>query len=171
MICLTGFVICLCLAVSSRANFNRHSSGLPTAKARNGTYQGVHSPEYDQDFFLGIPYAQPPVGDLRFKTPAPLTNTWNDLREATQYSGEVCNQVILNERRRLMDSSSVTDTRPINGTMRSQKTVCISMSFALLALKDRNFLSRSGYMAVAFPQVVELISDTMPPSWYRTLYS
>jgi len=25
---------------------------------RNGTYTGVHSPSYGQDFFLGMPYAQ-----------------------------------------------------------------------------------------------------------------
>src|SRR4051794_30962315 len=30
----------------------------PSVTIANGTYIGLHSPEYDQDFFLGIPYAQ-----------------------------------------------------------------------------------------------------------------
>ena len=30
----------------------------PSVTVRNGTYSGVHSSEYDQDFFLGVPYAQ-----------------------------------------------------------------------------------------------------------------
>lgn len=34
----------------------------PTVTVKNGTYGGVYSPQYDQDFFLGIPYAQ--VGEL-----------------------------------------------------------------------------------------------------------
>jgi triacylglycerol lipase len=66
-----------------------HSTRPPTAQTKNGTYQGVYAPGYDQDFFLGIPYAHPPVGNLRFRNPAPLNNSWGDVREATQYSGEV----------------------------------------------------------------------------------
>lgn len=31
---------------------------VPTAAVKNGTYAGVYSAKYDQDFFLGIPYAQ-----------------------------------------------------------------------------------------------------------------
>lgn len=30
----------------------------PTVSVKNGTYAGVYSPQYDQDFFLGMPYAQ-----------------------------------------------------------------------------------------------------------------
>ncbi|XP_031229958.1 cholinesterase [Mastomys coucha] len=35
--------------------------------------------------FLGIPYAQPPLGSLRFKKPQPL-NKWPDIHNATQYA-------------------------------------------------------------------------------------
>ncbi|KAF1983101.1 carboxylesterase family protein-like protein [Aulographum hederae CBS 113979] len=58
------------------------------AKVKNGTYAGVHSEKYNQDFFLGIPYAQPPVGDLRFRVTQSLNSSWEDAREATQYSKE-----------------------------------------------------------------------------------
>lgn len=61
----------------------------PTAHLKNGTYQGVYSPEYNQDYFLGIPYAQPPVGNLRFRNPVGLNESWSGVRPATQYSGEV----------------------------------------------------------------------------------
>lgn len=30
----------------------------PSVTVKNGTYIGVHSPEYNQDFFLGMRYAQ-----------------------------------------------------------------------------------------------------------------
>lgn len=35
-----------------------NTSSSPTATVKNGTYQGLYSPEYDQDFFLGMRYAQ-----------------------------------------------------------------------------------------------------------------
>lgn len=35
-----------------------------------------------------MPYAQPPVGNLRFQLPQSLTTTWNETRNATQYSPE-----------------------------------------------------------------------------------
>lgn len=31
---------------------------FPTVKIKNGSYSGVYSPQYHQDFFLGLPYAQ-----------------------------------------------------------------------------------------------------------------
>jgi hypothetical protein len=30
----------------------------PVATVKNGSYSGVYNPTYQQDFFLGIPYAQ-----------------------------------------------------------------------------------------------------------------
>ena len=57
-----------------------------TATVRNGTYVGIHSESYNQDFFLGVPFAQPPVGSLRFRSPQPLNETWSALRDANAYS-------------------------------------------------------------------------------------
>lgn len=62
----------------------------PTAQTKNGSYVGRYSPEYNQDFFLGIPYAQPPVGSLRFRNPVGLNTTWTEPKPATEYSPEVC---------------------------------------------------------------------------------
>lgn len=61
----------------------------PAVTLSNGTYFGVHSEEYGQDYFLGLPYAQPPVGDLRFRNPVAFSDSWDDARPATQYSSEV----------------------------------------------------------------------------------
>ncbi|KOB71338.1 Uncharacterized protein OBRU01_13932, partial [Operophtera brumata] len=44
--------------------------------------------------FKGIPYAQPPVGDLRFKAPLPPT-PWSGIRNATEH-GSYCTQYDMN---------------------------------------------------------------------------
>ncbi|KAH7110559.1 Alpha/Beta hydrolase protein [Dendryphion nanum] len=63
-----------------------HHDPSPTVKIKNGTVEGVHSSQYNQDYFLGIPYAQSPTGNLRFRVPQPLNTTWRAPFSAKQYS-------------------------------------------------------------------------------------
>lgn len=67
------------------------SASSPVISVKNGTLQGVHSSEWGQDFFLGIPYAQPPLGDLRFRWPQSLNTSYNSTLDATRY-GYSCYQ-------------------------------------------------------------------------------
>ncbi|TVY83757.1 Lipase [Lachnellula suecica] len=61
----------------------------PIAHIRNGSYYGTHNTHFNQDFFLGVPFAQPPVKDLRLRPPMSLNNTWTGLKNATEY-GYAC---------------------------------------------------------------------------------
>ncbi|KAF6766965.1 Carboxylesterase, type B [Kalmanozyma brasiliensis GHG001] len=78
------------------------SSSDPVVQVRNGSYAGITiSPipanatlsgfgtNRTQEAFLGIPYAQQPVGQLRFNRPQSLNETWDDIRSAKRYS-EIC---------------------------------------------------------------------------------
>ncbi|RAK72680.1 carotenoid ester lipase-like protein precursor [Aspergillus fijiensis CBS 313.89] len=56
----------------------------PEVAVKNGTLVGVHNPKYGQDFFLGIPYALPPVGDLRYRHPQAVNESWA-VKSATEY--------------------------------------------------------------------------------------
>ena len=64
------------------------SKGAPVVTVANGSYYGSYNEHYHQDFFLGMPFAQPPVDDLRFRVPQPLKSTWHGIRNATQYGYE-----------------------------------------------------------------------------------
>ncbi|KAH8652920.1 Alpha/Beta hydrolase protein [Ilyonectria robusta] len=58
----------------------------PLVRLPNGTLAGTYNRPYRQDFFLGFPYAAPPVGDLRFRRPAP-PKAWHGItRQADSYS-------------------------------------------------------------------------------------
>src|SRR5215472_208552 len=59
-------------------------------KTANGTVQGTGQKNSGVRIFRGIPFAQPPVGDLRWKEPQPVKN-WTGVRTATQF-GPRCMQ-------------------------------------------------------------------------------
>jgi hypothetical protein len=90
----------------------------PIVKTTNGSISGVFLPTYDQDAFLGIPFAAPPTGSLRFRAPQPLNDAWNDLRQAKTY-GPGCAQW-----------SSNTDVKEDCLTLNSMYMYYLTRSFA-----------------------------------------
>ncbi|KAK5715926.1 hypothetical protein LTR15_009751 [Elasticomyces elasticus] len=73
---------------SAAVTRRQYGHSAPTAVTKNGTYVGRYEPAYDTDYFLGMPYAQPPVGPLRFHTPVSLNSSWSGTRNATEYGPE-----------------------------------------------------------------------------------
>lgn len=71
------------VAISSFANSDR-----PTAKVETGLLQGTT--EYNMNVFKNIPYAAPPVGELRWRPPQPAL-AWSGTRDASQF-GDSCPQ-------------------------------------------------------------------------------
>ena len=61
----------------------------PIVDLSNGTYRGTYNQHYHQDLFLGMPYAQPPVGSLRFSSPKALDKAWKGHRDAKEF-GWMC---------------------------------------------------------------------------------
>ncbi|UFH54643.1 carboxylesterase/lipase family protein [Spirosoma sp. KNUC1025] len=58
-------------------------SSTPQAKTANGVVEGVAEASGIRAF-KGIPFAQPPVGDLRWKEPQPVKN-WDGVRKTTKF--------------------------------------------------------------------------------------
>lgn len=60
----------------------RAGSSAPQVKTRSGVVEGKDDGRVKT--FLGIPYAVPPVGDLRWKAPQPIAK-WNGVKKATEF--------------------------------------------------------------------------------------
>ena len=71
------------LAVSLMAALAWGQSSI--VKVEGGMVQGVPSATSDVTVFRGIPYAAPPVGDLRWKRPQPVVK-WKGVKVADTFS-------------------------------------------------------------------------------------
>jgi carboxylesterase type B len=76
------------LATTSQAGLVSRQAGAPTVQVKNGSYYGVRDSTFNQDFFLGMPFAQPPLGNLRFNLPMSLNTSWTSTKNATRYGYE-----------------------------------------------------------------------------------
>ncbi|KAN0094321.1 Alpha/Beta hydrolase fold [Tylopilus felleus] len=84
------------------------SSDAPWVTLDYGAFQGFYSAG-DTESFLGMPFAQPPVGPLRFNKPVP-PQPFSDVRNATLF-GNACPQQPL-----LAPNESLPDIPGLSGT-------------------------------------------------------
>ena len=58
---------------------------VKSVKTEAGLISGKTTEDGSVKVFQGVPYAEPPVGDLRWKAPLPL-KTWKGIRKCTKFS-------------------------------------------------------------------------------------
>ncbi|KAF8992207.1 alpha/beta-hydrolase [Hymenopellis radicata] len=63
-----------------------YALATPSVKIANGTLHGLHLEAFEQDIFLGIPFAEPPVDNLRYRNPKVWNQAFSDEGwDATSY--------------------------------------------------------------------------------------
>ena len=80
---LGALLLAWCLATTA--------SAADRVKIASGIIESTVAPKDGVRSFKGIPFAQPPVGNLRWREPQPLEN-WTGVRNADQF-GARCMQV------------------------------------------------------------------------------
>lgn len=78
-----ALLLCFCLVTILTSGQLTPDGSLPTVKTANGILQGTQISGISM--FKGIPFAQPPVGDLRWKAPQPVKN-WEGTLKADHFS-------------------------------------------------------------------------------------
>src|SRR5579872_5805655 len=82
----TYFLASICL----NAAFLGSAAAADRVKTANGVVEATGQPDSGVRSFKGIPFAQPPVGDLRWREPQPVKN-WKGARNADKF-GPHCMQ-------------------------------------------------------------------------------
>jgi para-nitrobenzyl esterase len=85
---VSGALVALASALTVGAAFGAPVSIPPPVNIQDGKLQGVESDGIVA--YLGVPYAQPPLGDLRWRPPQKLLR-WSGVRPARQF-GDDCMQ-------------------------------------------------------------------------------
>lgn len=86
-----GRLSVLTVILSALSLVTAADDSAPRAQTINGTYVGAHLSTWNQDAFLGIPFAQPPLKQLRFRAPQSIDKAFEGERQATTY-GYTCTQ-------------------------------------------------------------------------------
>ncbi|UII19137.1 carboxylesterase/lipase family protein [Fulvivirga ligni] len=73
----------LCFIISITFMQAQNNDGVQV-KIANGKIEGFHDANMKLDRFFGIPFAQPPVGDLRWKEPQPVKD-WKGVLETKKF--------------------------------------------------------------------------------------
>lgn len=75
------FIFIISLAVQAKKN---NSISISAVRTTNGLLSGKYNADKTIMIFKGIPFAAPPVGDLRWKAPQPVKN-WEGVRKAENF--------------------------------------------------------------------------------------
>jgi len=82
-ICLIIFLAVM-MVVSSQS-FGQHLNSFEVkAEIKNGTIAGYYDTKTRVKKFLGVPFAKPPIDELRWKAPQPLDN-WSGVKETKKF--------------------------------------------------------------------------------------
>tara|TARA_R110002020_G_scaffold454448_1_gene669993 strand:+ start:131757 stop:133358 length:1602 start_codon:yes stop_codon:yes gene_type:complete len=71
-------------ACKSPENDQKSVNNEPKVTVANGEIEGTYDSDTGLNMFFGVPYAKPPVGELRWKAPQPLDN-WDGVKETKEF--------------------------------------------------------------------------------------
>ncbi len=89
---LSAFIFLVTLSCFSQTN----NSFAVQAKVENGVIEGNYDTKTGVQFYLGIPFAKPPVGPLRWKAPQPLEN-WKGILPTKKFGPRAVQAIVFGD--------------------------------------------------------------------------
>ena len=65
-------------------------------KIENGIIEGLYDTKSGLQVYLGVPFAKPPVGNLRWKAPQPLDN-WNEVKSTKTFGPRAVQPIVFGD--------------------------------------------------------------------------
>lgn len=127
-------------AADALAHFQRATSPRITVTTTGGELSGFEATE-DTWQFLGVPYATPPLGDLRWRAPEPPA-PWSGIRDAAAWADQSAQDMALeaiNEGGMSEDSLYLNITAPKNADGLPVMVWFHGGSFAILSANSRQY--------------------------------
>ena len=81
---ICGAMISFILLCQSHSVAQTNNNFTVQVKIENGVIEGLYDTKSGLQLYLGVPFAKPPVGGLRWKAPQPLDN-WNDVKNTKAF--------------------------------------------------------------------------------------
>jgi para-nitrobenzyl esterase len=93
----TLFFWLLIMALSFHEIQAQGNNGFPVqVKTENGIVEGLYDTKSGLQFYLGVPFAKPPVGDLRWKAPQPLDN-WSGIKQTKAFGPRAVQGIVFGD--------------------------------------------------------------------------
>ncbi len=84
----------VCLAFSAIQLFSQNNDGFPVQTTiENGTIEGNYDTKTGIQKYFGIPFAKPPIGNLRWKAPQPADN-WTGVKQTKQFGPRAMQKLV-----------------------------------------------------------------------------
>jgi para-nitrobenzyl esterase len=83
-ISFTNLIVVLLSLITMSLNGQDNKQAAAQVKVENGIIEGYNDAQLGLQLYLGIPYAKPPVGELRWKAPQPVDN-WQGIKETKSF--------------------------------------------------------------------------------------
>ena len=106
-VCLVGIMLSMPAAQAQQVSASRSTGAekAPVVHVTGGRIAGIADTAHQLHIFLGIPYAAPPVGDLRWKAPQPV-KPWQGIRVCTHFGHRPMQKRIFSDMRFRSDTTS-----------------------------------------------------------------
>ncbi|WP_297046162.1 carboxylesterase family protein [Thermoflavifilum sp.] len=106
-VCLAVIMLSMPAAQAQQVSASRSTGAekAPVVHVTGGRIAGIADTAHQLHIFLGIPYAAPPVGDLRWKAPQPV-KPWRGVRVCTRFGHRPMQKRIFSDMRFRSDTTS-----------------------------------------------------------------
>ncbi|SFV31656.1 carboxylesterase/lipase family protein [Thermoflavifilum thermophilum] len=90
---------------AAHAQSQSAAAQAPVVRVTGGMIAGISDPKHQLHIFLGIPYAAPPVGELRWREPQPV-KPWNGVKSCIHFGHRPMQKRIFGDMRFRSDTTS-----------------------------------------------------------------